>query len=323
MKRFVIISSILLLALATQAQDTTVYRSVLGDTLSEWYDYAELADGNATTLASQAVVTDTFEYNGLYYHPFVFLHLDCSRTSLFWDVNYVCNGNIYIRESINNDKLFLLYRNINDVFQEITVMDMNLKAGDTVPCMDKAKLLFPESKVAGQTILIDTVFYSDGRKIQVTNYIYHSTYHDDTLIFIEGIGPNLGLMFQMVNNSVDRLFMRCFDKDSVLEYHSYQMDEKTLYNGMCFYGVHAENIKPSADGNINVYPNPSHHYINIDNLQEGKWQITLATMDGATLLTKSNVRGQCTLDISNYSQGIYILKAVSDGKILTNKVIKL
>ncbi len=81
----------------------------------------------------------------------------------------------------------------------------------------------------------------------------------------------------------------------------------------------------SLSNAIRIYPNPTEGLlkVEIDNLQENqKASIALMTLQGQTVLRKSNVQGMTELDISNSLQGTYIMRISIDGNNTEWKIIK-
>lgn len=71
---------------------------------------------------------------------------------------------------------------------------------------------------------------------------------------------------------------------------------------------------------ISVYPNPSNDFITIDFPQ--KAIIEILNIEGQVLETINCISKETTIDLENYSSGIYLIKAITDTDILTKKFIK-
>ena len=59
---------------------------------------------------------------------------------------------------------------------------------------------------------------------------------------------------------------------------------------------------------INVYPNPATESITIDLMSERAEEITIVDMQGRTVYQSNNMSPQRTLDISTWSNGLYIVR---------------
>lgn len=77
-------------------------------------------------------------------------------------------------------------------------------------------------------------------------------------------------------------------------------------------------IDPVANSNINIYPNPTKGRINIDNISNANIYIT--DIMGNVIAGKENVKGSSGFDLSGFASGIYLVKIVSDNKVITRKV---
>jgi len=94
---------------------------------------------------------------------------------------------------------------------------------------------------------------------------------------------------------------------------------KTSY---CFNisGLSVTNL--FENNQINIYPNPTNNLINIR--QEKANSITIQVLDitGKVLLTKSSTNQLTTIDLSEFTNGIYLVKVSGGGDVRVEKVIK-
>jgi len=79
-----------------------------------------------------------------------------------------------------------------------------------------------------------------------------------------------------------------------------------------------------VDGEIEVYPNPASDFINI------KWNevsydavLSIFSLSGQELLSKTNIDNSTTLNISGLQSGFYIIQIKTKDKILIKKLQKL
>jgi parallel beta-helix repeat protein/predicted outer membrane repeat protein len=95
------------------------------------------------------------------------------------------------------------------------------------------------------------------------------------------------------------------------------------------YGSSRSNIISNADvtGILNnsmasafIYPNPAFDMLNITKRQSSNALILIIDLQGKLVLSKQISSGH--LDISGLSKGIYIVKLVTSGKVLINKLVK-
>ncbi len=95
--------------------------------------------------------------------------------------------------------------------------------------------------------------------------------------------------------------------------------------GICIDDITIEssNRNASVDNNkISVFPNPTNGIINIINNYNSE-QITLNIIDikGEILLTKKLIKNNNKIDISEFDEGIYIIKIKTESNIIINKII--
>jgi len=77
------------------------------------------------------------------------------------------------------------------------------------------------------------------------------------------------------------------------------------------------SIHSIAEGEIGVYPNPANNQINIDfsKCQMSNCQIWIANVAGQVMLTDNQTSDIMNIDISNWAQGVYIIK-ISNGNAI-------
>ena len=87
-------------------------------------------------------------------------------------------------------------------------------------------------------------------------------------------------------------------------------------NDVINYGTGSNEVLFLSD--ISIYPNPAKDEVIISNFEYGN--IYLYNLNGQMVMKKQNVKGSCNLDISNFENGTYILKIISDEETITAKV---
>ncbi len=76
---------------------------------------------------------------------------------------------------------------------------------------------------------------------------------------------------------------------------------------------------PQIDANsIVIYPNPAIDEVVISIIDPG--DIYIYNLNGQLVLEKQNVKAATKLDISNFENGTYIVKVISDTNIMTAKL---
>lgn len=84
----------------------------------------------------------------------------------------------------------------------------------------------------------------------------------------------------------------------------------------------AVNIDDLNNISINIYPNPAKNFINIilqDNIKSTNLEII--NENGQILITKLNISNKTTIDLSNFSKGIYFIKLINKNNTILKKVI--
>ena len=70
---------------------------------------------------------------------------------------------------------------------------------------------------------------------------------------------------------------------------------------------------------INLYPNPANKTLNIDFETDSEFTIRIFDMQGKEVAKKSNSK---TIDVSSYSNGIYMLQILSNEGVATKRFVK-
>ena len=313
MKRAFFFFTIALCAISLKAQDSIVYRSIFGDSLTVWYDYAENIHHGSTTLVMGVREGDSCMIGGQKYYRLKPMPNTNSDIDHYW-YNSLINGNsLFIRESDNNDKVFLLFKTGDTSFIETTLMDLNLNVGDTLPSLAPLAPFAPNGYAINKTVIVDSVLYNDGLKTIYTN-LYHQTMDGiDTLKFIEGVGPTLGILYSLLFSDNERFYLRCQEKDSVLNFHS-EID--------CWWGEWFENVQKVDNTKPTISPNPTRNTLFINNLPETNWHISLYSVQGTPLMELSGSGKEERLDLSFLPSGTYHLTIRYNENIFRKKIIK-
>ena len=74
--------------------------------------------------------------------------------------------------------------------------------------------------------------------------------------------------------------------------------------------------------NLNIYPNPAHNVIHIDNNQILIDNVTMFDAQGRVVLQKENTNDySVTLNTSSLTKGIYFVRVTGDGHVVTKRVV--
>jgi hypothetical protein len=154
-------------------------------------------------------------------------------------------------------------------------------------------------------------------------FIYYSVYDTDTVYllngeprkrffmnfdtWIDGIGSINGLMSEFTLHCMSDVFpvLLCFYENDTLKYHNAGFDS------CAFFGVHVqENI---MEYGIKIYPNPSTLQVTISFSKYVSGDLQIFDLTGRVVHQQTLLNQQSTINIQQFSKGLYFVK-VSDGK---------
>ncbi len=78
--------------------------------------------------------------------------------------------------------------------------------------------------------------------------------------------------------------------------------------GVCVYDDSISDVHAISDVNINIYPNPTSRFVQIDNLDNLNLEYYIYDLTGKLLQTE---KLQDQIDLSNLNDGLYLLKAIN------------
>lgn len=314
MKRRIIIAILALLpTMALRAQDTNtrVYQSVFGDSLTEWDVLTTPSENLIDAATTLHLVSDSVV---------LFSDLGIEYISFKWE------GSIYrgfyffntplIRESFDHSKLYyndgrlLFYGNNPDIL----LMDLSLEEGDTLNTSTWPHSSFMDTP----TILIDSIYYSDGRKIMRTNYIRL----DDTLLFIEGIGPSMGFTYAPFWLGQLNILL-CYHRDEqliILDKHFGGICDTSWETGD-YWNI--DDVQDNDESLIALYPNPVRDVLHIEMADGEPATLSFVSTDGRPML-RQELQGEHTaVDVSALPSGVYTLIISNKQRLITKKIVKL
>jgi hypothetical protein len=229
----------------------------------------------------------------------------------------------YIRNDKLNKKVYFR-NNLSDTTRDILLYNFGLKLNEPYP----VTLQHPQSSANFNVYRIDTIIDVDGISREI-KYIGDSSETNYNLggILIEGIG-NLKTLFSdqvyLMHNWSSYNQVNCFRNNNE-EYTFYMgsvsilLDSADNCNRHSYYitSVQSEKIK-----NLYIFPNPSNKNISIE-IFDPNLTFTIKNVIGQTQTIICNyIDGKWHFDISNLTEGMYFLKAVSNNITYTGKFIK-
>jgi hypothetical protein len=91
----------------------------------------------------------------------------------------------------------------------------------------------------------------------------------------------------------------------------------TVFN--CETGINeVDNTKLT----MRIYPNPSNEPFNISLPVQQTFNLQVVDIAGRIVYTNKNATGNITVDCSNFSSGVYFVKAINERTVLTGKLVK-
>jgi hypothetical protein len=290
---------LLLVNIQTNAQQQ--YQRCLDDGMVRWsiLDYHVSDAGLVSTemIAWGDTVISGLSYKNLYYGE---IDIFGEENNEGWK-NYIPawqweEGDYYIRESDDASKLYLYNDQEN---KEYVISDISLQKGD-------------EFHFLNQDYIVDSVYIWDDRKhIRMDKEIFSPVGGNDTLIFIEGVGPNVWdwQIYPMHTGSLN-----CFQNRT-----SFYKYEKT--GCLCGYyslGGAIESVYNNKNYNLIIQKDE----IKIFFLSDEAVEISLHDMHGRLYYAgRRNGQPEISIPAARYPKGIYLLKILNTNQLNINKII--
>lgn len=186
---------------------------------------------------------------------------------------------------------------------EYLIMDLSLKKGDSI----YVKMVYG-NKYAH--IINDEIVA--GRKVLTTDYHYGGGFISENLKFIEGVGPNASIMYQIdsstaeeINQGFGYLICKQFN-DSILVYAWDTTDYEC--------GLLWDNIDEITNNQILIYPNPAIETLSIECSVKDNQTATIYTVLGTVKKVFSLNTFLTTINLSDYKKGLYFIRIGSTNK---------
>ncbi len=243
-----------------------------------------------------------------------------------WEVQAINKNLIFAagRNTATEKGMFFITTNGGEDWQTEEILDQLTSVG----CIDESKWF-----AGGEN---GKLFYTDDAGETWTNKVIKS---GTDIMEIKFLDQNNG-------------FLMCYDSDDPYSPNSYiyktedggenwelsfQTNSKKLYSiafSSLFHGIAC-----GADGVIymyddepaqisecqeffKIYPNPTNGLINIEFADNEIQQIKISDLTGKTIIEKTNIQQNETIDLSSFASGIYIIKIRKNNEIFTTKIVK-
>jgi len=201
-----------------------------------------------------------------------------------------------------------------ETYKEHLIMDMSLEKGDTIIVDPRIYYKYYFDTIA----VIDTVYYKNGRRIQVTDLFIETPYRNGQeipLIFIEGIGPNNGL----INPSCGEFkgFLTCVYQNDSLIFCDLELKCKCIFNFI-------DKIKDMEENDY-VIISSDKNLITVKNISFDDVEIKVSTILGDILFNKTIApKSLININTGKYKKGLYIcmFENKKTKKTFTQKLIK-
>lgn len=217
-------------------------------------------------------------------------------TNLNWQLS-----DKFIRED-STQKIFLKDGNA----EETLLYDFGVEVNDTIPF----KLGFEDTCLL-YVVSIDTVTFYNGAERKRIN-LGSSAFGDNSgYYWIEGVGSNLGPLFNMYCYFDVEGFLSCFYENDMLQLsNNYSID--------CFINP-TSNVLPS---DIEIYPNPFSDVLNIQFEDTPIVSFQLYDIYGRLIMDHQNANQN--IDTSRLNSGTYMIALhTKDGRVYSEKLVKL
>jgi Secretion system C-terminal sorting domain len=214
----------------------------------------------------------------------------------------------YFREDTSNGKAW--FWGINDS-SEYLIMDLSLKVMDTFRVR-----MFGDSIVTVSSV--DTI---NGRKVLTLNYHYGEGFISENLKFIEGVGPNASLFYQIdekdYNYQLGYLVCKMFHNDMMV----YAWDTIQFECGQ-LVGIEEKNQSPGND--VVIYPNPSKSSVNIilNNLLLLNNTIIIYNTHGQPIFQKKLNKRETVINFDKLPNQILFYSIIGDNHQINGKILK-
>ncbi len=232
-------------------------------------------------------------------------HEDSLYTQLYFkyllEIDSIFMG--MIREAQQDSKLWFKEFDNDD---EKLIYDMNLQQNDSIT----------DWKDTGNYLHVDTVLIQNGRK--VIRFSEQNAW-GEKIEFIEGVGPNISLLWGCINCGVLSPYSVCKHNGDSLMY----VTHNNYFNG-CDFAQTNQYENKSNETVVIIYPNPASNFINLkylDTRKEIEKEFILTGVRGNIVYSDHSFSNNIVIDVSGIDAGIYFLTVNDNKSILYYKIL--
>lgn len=261
--------------------------------------FSSIANGDSISWMLKHEVWDMAQIESLYLSDTIKLN-----SKNYYQVYIIDNGSDglvgYFREDSTTGKTW--FWGVNDT-TEYLIMDLNLNISDSI----LIKIAGYEEKYAH----VKNIEFDNGRKIITTDYHFGGGFISENLKFIEGIGPNASILYQVdlstaltLNSLFGYLVCKAYNNSELI----YAWDTVHFECGLMW-----DYIENHIKDQIIIYPNPASQVIKISSQDH----LTIEIFDLMGKLILKTIENE--IKISNISTGVYLIKVTKENKIIKIK----
>ena len=276
MKKLLLTISLLLSLLSAKSQG---YESIFGNTSTVWNISEQPLDGTQWTHPYS--VGDTVTHQGKLYRKVLKYGSDTYHA---------------VREDTATGRIWDFFSGT-----EILVVDMSMQVGDSIN-------INSDPASTDQFVMVDSVYSKNNRKhIRLAKWIDYQ--QNKKLEFIEGIGPNTGILYKTNEWLVYNELLICAYKDG----NQVFADSSLFISGPCEYNVMGiEDIKPEIK--VSVSPNPANDHFTINVEVDTTGEIIITDALGCVVFNSQTTAQKTKVSTQNWPAGLYFYTVDSIGK---------
>jgi len=306
-----IIYALLLSILCLSAYAELQYKSVLNNGIARWSilcEYADFFDSQDFIINEKDTLINGISYNKISVEYFNSLDESNEEWKNHTPEEYWSYNNYFIRESENADRLYIWDAEKN---KEILISDMNLMKGD------QFNVFLSYNGANSIDAFVDSVYIKDGLKHVQLDYDFRSFMNYDKLTFIEGVGPNTGILYyDWWGNKI----VNCFQNDAL--FYKNDFNNNDLFKDFhCGWRMPFNGLKENDYKNYDIKMVGNELIISTEISQDV--QIVINNIQGQRCFDKK-VSGLQNLPLSfaGFPVGIYFLNIYNNGiKVYMNKFL--
>jgi hypothetical protein len=206
----------------------------------------------------------------------------------------------------DNRRIYFFYKYCS---QEVLLYDFNLDIGDSI--LLSCELCNSSYPMYMKVVSVDSILLTDMTYRKKINFDYGTSWS-----WIEGIGCEAGLLYPYYS------CILCFP--CWIELVCFKQNDTILYSNEthvpCFEYVVSNNELENNSNIFLVFPNPTTDNLTLETTE--KATIEILNIEGQLIKTINIADKQTSIDVSNLSSGVYIIKAKTERGVAVKKFIK-